>query len=70
MERRIAHDTPHTTGLRRVLQERGIKQRWLARQLGVSDGVIGYWCRGEQPIPREDIAAIAKLLKVRQGDIR
>ena len=70
MERRIAHDTYHTTGLRRVLHERGIKQHWLARQLGVSDGVISYWCRGERPIPQETVAVIAKLLKVAQRDIK
>ena len=70
MERRIAHDTPNTTGLRRVLEARGTTQHWLARQLGVSDSCMSYWCRGTRPIDPGVVPVIAKLLKVRQKDIR
>ena len=70
MTQRIAHDTPNTSGLRRVLDDQGRTQHWLALRLGVSDSKISYWCRGERPVDPEVIPVIAKLLKVRQGDIR
>lgn len=70
MEQRIAHDTSNTSGLRRVLDDRGTTQHWLAKKLGVSDSKVSYWCRGERPIAPDMIPVIAELLKVRQKDIR
>ena len=34
--------------LKQVLKERGISQVWLAKQIGVSDRQVRYWCSGER----------------------
>lgn len=39
------------TRLRVWLDDRSISQRELARQLGVADRTVRYWCSGEQPVP-------------------
>lgn len=34
--------------LKETLKERGISQVWLAKQVGVSDRQVRYWCSGER----------------------
>lgn len=58
------------TRLQALITERGIKQRWLADQLGVSKDRMHRWCSGKSAIDPEYIRPLAKLLRVRQKDLR
>jgi hypothetical protein len=62
-----------TTPLRRLLEARGIKQTWLAQQVGVSEMVMSLWCR-ELGVSPEYVPLVIKALnqfpKVTEKDIR
>lgn len=49
------------TRLRAWLTEYGRTQRGLARELGVDERTIRYYCSGQQPVPRVVWLALAHL---------
>lgn len=50
--------------LSKLLEDRGIKQRWLAQNLGVSDATISKALAGERSFKNKQIEKIAFLLGV------
>lgn len=50
--------------LKQVLKERGISQVWLAKQVGVSDRQVRYWCSGEQMPTLRYALAVADALSL------
>lgn len=50
--------------LKELLKSKGIKQKWLATQIGVSEVTVSLWCAGKS-MPKEDhLKSLCKLLKV------
>lgn len=50
--------------LKQTLKERGISQVWLAKQIGVSDRQVRYWCSGERLPNLKYAAKVAEALGV------
>lgn len=73
MEQQIAQSTQYTTPLKRILCERGTTASWLARQIGVSHALVGYWVRGEAEIPAHYQRPIVKALnsapRIKRADL-
>jgi len=57
------------TKLKKILTDRGIKQVWLADQLGVDPSVISRYVSGQWNMPDDHIKALAKTLHVSQKEI-
>ncbi len=50
--------------LKELLKSKGIKQKWLADKIGVSEVTVSTWC-SEKSIPRKDnLEKISKILNV------
>ena len=50
--------------LKEILKKKGIKQKWLADELGVSEVTVSNWC-SEKSLPRKDnLEKISKILNV------
>ncbi len=52
-----------------VLEEKGIKQVWLAEQLGKSYNMVNSYAQNRRQPSIEDLCRIAKLLKVDARDL-
>ena len=50
--------------IKEVLEERGIKQTWLAEQLGKDPSTVSKWCSNTTQPPLDMLVNIANLLKV------
>lgn len=52
-------------GIKRSIQDLGLKQRWLAIRLAVHPVTLNYWIQGTRPIPdekkKELVAIITKI---------
>lgn len=47
----------------------GIHQREVGNALGLDRRTIGYWERGDRPIPSEYVPHLARILRIREGDV-
>jgi len=50
------------TALGAVIEERGIKKVWLARQVGISDGHLANVIKGARTMPRSTAEQVARCL--------
>ncbi|NLN95598.1 MAG: helix-turn-helix transcriptional regulator [Bacteroidales bacterium] len=48
----------------KLIQTRGVKQKWLASQLGVSEVSVSNWMRGNHKPTEENLKKIATLLNI------
>lgn len=55
--------------IKKVLEEKGIKQVWLAEQLGKSYNMVNSYAQNRRQPSIEDLYRIAKLLKVDARDL-
>ena len=55
--------------LKEIKNERGLKQSWLSKQLGVHDTEPSQWIAGRRRPRNDQIKQLAKLLKVRVKDL-
>ena len=55
--------------LKEIINERGLKQSWLSKQLGVHDTEPSQWIAGRRRPRNDQIKQLAKLLKVRVKDL-
>ena len=55
--------------LQMMIRQRGLKQSWIAEQIGVREPELSLMVRGRKPVPDAVASALAKLLKVRVRDI-
>ena len=53
--------------LKELIKTRGIKQKWLAGKLGVSEVTVSNWCSGKT-IPNED--HVVKLSAILDVDVK
>ena len=56
--------------IKALLRDRGLKQRDLARALGVSEGRVSQWVAGNERIPAERAPAFAEALGLALHDVR
>lgn len=52
--------------LRELLAAGGYSQRGAARELGISERMMRYYCAGEQPVPRVVMLALEHLVECPQ----
>lgn len=52
-----------------LIRERGLKQNWIADQLGISAPYFSLILSGRRPLPEVFIKPLAKLLRVRVSDM-
>ncbi len=50
--------------LKEIITKKGIKQKWLAQQIGVSEVTISNWVKGIYQPTDENIEKIAKVLNI------
>jgi len=50
--------------LKELLKSKGIKQKWLAAKLGVSEVTVSNWCAGKSVPKSGHIKKISELLEV------
>ena len=55
--------------LRQTIRARGLKQRWIAQQIGLSEPVLSNILSGLTPMPDDKKRALAKLLHVKLPDV-
>lgn len=49
--------------LKSIIQERGIKQSWIAEKLGVTRALINQWVQGTTPVPDKHKIELKRILK-------
>lgn len=49
--------------LRAIIQERGLKQVWIAQRMGLTRALISQWVNGSIPIPEKHIDELRRILK-------
>lgn len=55
--------------LKELLKAKGLKQKWLANKIGVSEVTVSNWCAGKS-VPREEhLRELSKLLNVPMKNI-
>ena len=50
--------------LKELLKSKGLKQKWLAGKIGVSEVTVSNWCAGKSVPKKEHIQRISELLDV------
>ncbi len=50
--------------LKELLKSKGIKQKWLANKLGVSEVTVTNWCAGKSVPKKAHLQKISELLDV------
>jgi transcriptional regulator with XRE-family HTH domain len=51
--------------LKELLVSKGLKQKWLANKMGVSEVTVSSWCSGKNEPNKERIQKLSELLEVR-----
>ena len=52
-----------------VVKEKGLKNTWIAEQLGVNACDISHWCSGHRKPSQEKLKALAKVCCVKVRDL-
>ena len=58
------------TKLKQILNEKGIKQNWIADQMGLSVASISNFTSGRRRLPKSKAIAIASILNVELKDVQ
>lgn len=56
--------------LKEVITTRGVKQKWLAAKLGVSEVTVSNWCSGKAVPKAEHIEKLCSILQVDQAALK
>lgn len=56
--------------LKELLKSKGLKQKWLAEQLGVSEVTVSNWCSGKSLPSQTNHVRISQILKVSKKSIK
>lgn len=65
----ILYDMEHMNRIKDILDEKGIKQTWLAQKLGKSYNMINSYVKNRRQPSIEDLYKIAKILDVEAKDL-
>ena len=57
------------TRLKIAIDASGLKQRWLAKEIGIDPSLLSRYVGGYRPTPPGVVKALAKVLKVKQSDL-
>ena len=55
--------------IKQAIQDSGLKQKFIASKIGVSEISISYWIIGQRNPSRDHIKNLAKILKFRMSDL-
>ena len=50
--------------LKELLKSKGLKQKWLANKIGVSEVTVSNWCSGKSVPKRTHLQKISEILEV------
>ncbi|MFD1416791.1 helix-turn-helix transcriptional regulator [Oceanobacillus jeddahense] len=57
------------SNINKIIQERGLKNKWVANQLGVSPNIISRWVNNKSMPSVEKLFLLAKLLDCKVDDL-
>jgi len=49
--------------LRSIIQEKGIKQSWIATKLGVTRALVNQWVNGTVTVPEKHVPSLKRILQ-------
>ena len=55
--------------LKELLKSRGLKQKWLANQVGVSEVTVSNWCSLKSYPNKENLTRLSEILNVSTKDL-
>lgn len=55
--------------VKEILQERGIKHKWLYEQVGVTKSQFSYWINGKRNLTTDQVERIKQILKLLGVDV-
>lgn len=56
--------------LKELLTQNGIKQKWLAENIGVSEVTVSSWCNGKSKPQKKHLEKISKILSLPKNKIK
>lgn len=56
--------------LKALIEERGMKQSWLAKKIGVAEPTLSRWITGHVPVPDEYVQPLADIFHVGPEEVR
>lgn len=51
--------------LKKVIQSKGVKQKWLSEQMGVSEVTVSNWMNGIHKPTQENLQKLAEVLNIK-----
>jgi transcriptional regulator with XRE-family HTH domain len=55
--------------LKRLIDASGYRQGYIAEKCGLADSTLSHYVTGRKPLPQKHKRTIAKILRVRMGDL-
>tara|TARA_B100000519_G_scaffold36385_1_gene26145 strand:- start:362 stop:556 length:195 start_codon:yes stop_codon:yes gene_type:complete len=55
--------------LKKMIQESGFKQKFIADKIGVSEISLSYWIIGQRNPSRDHLRSLSKLLRCKMSDL-
>ena len=55
--------------IKKAIQQSGLKQKFIADKIGVSEISLSYWIIGQRNPSKEHIKSLAKLLRCKMSDL-
>jgi len=52
------------TMFQKLIRSRGVKQKWLAQQVGVSEVTMSHWMKGKHKPSKKNLQKIAEVLNI------
>ncbi len=49
--------------LRSIIQDKGIKQSWIASKLGVTRALVNQWVQGTVTVPEKHVSELKRILQ-------
>jgi transcriptional regulator with XRE-family HTH domain len=57
------------TNLKKIIDASGLKQKWIAKRIGIDAATLSRYVSGERVAPVDVIKTVAKLLRVSQKEL-
>lgn len=48
--------------LKQAIEDKGLKQKWIAEKLNISEGLVSQWVKGSTPIPKKHVPKLKILI--------
>ena len=55
--------------LKELLKSKGVKQKWLAKKIGVSEVTLSHWVKGKSHPSKNNLEKLSEVLNVDVADL-